>query len=355
MTQEREEGSKDAVGSLRSWAINCFMTSSYNLSVDKFIRCEWHIVWTHILSTPSYELTSYELSSYELTSYELVFLPSSRSPSTGPPRTLILLRLFEPSSSIWVALCLPVHTRKTQYKTVYACRSSVGTRHRAQPTHRYPPHGSFPCANTTLSRHSKQSDLLKVGKETWARRTTFQVTFDGWAQVLFGIENWLFIKWCPEIIHSKLNVVHNSKLNVDIIDLNFHSDDSNFTKTHQLLYVSVSPKVSGRLGLDGENIFCTVLFCSGESLFRQLSWSACQGMKMHTKCGLFFLFCCYAATHLALQIHQERTQVCTVSIFFLLLCRHTARRLGNSSVFSSIRVFLLLLFIIGTWFSHELT
>jgi len=60
--------------------------------------------------------------------------------------------------------------------------------------------------------------------------------------------------------NSKLNVVHNSKLNVGIMDSNFHSEDSNFTNMHQLQYVSVSSKVPGQLGFDEEKVCCTVLF-----------------------------------------------------------------------------------------------
>ena len=63
-----------------------------------------------------------------------------------------------------------------------------------------------------------------------------------------------------EITDFRLNDVHNSKLNVRIIDSNFHSDDSNFTKMHPLQYVSVSSKVPGQLGFDEEKVCCTVLF-----------------------------------------------------------------------------------------------
>jgi len=118
------------------------------LLYDKFIRCECRLP-------------------------PLLSLPLNRIPTYTYPRppapfwTLFFL---------WGGLCLPVHTRKTQYKTVHAYRSEVGTRHRTQSTHSYPPRGSFPCVNTKFSRHWKQSDLLKVGKETSGRRTTFQVT-----------------------------------------------------------------------------------------------------------------------------------------------------------------------------------
>ena len=83
------------------------------------------------------------------------------------------------------------------------------------------------------------------------------------------------------------NVVHNSKLNVGMIDSNFHSEDSNFrfTTTQKLQYVSVSFKVPGHLGLDWEKVCCTVLFYLGEELHRQLSRSAGQGMRTLTKCG----------------------------------------------------------------------
>jgi len=62
--------------------------------------------------------------------------------------------------------------------------------------------------------------------------------------------------------NSRLDVVNNSKLDVGIIDStgNFHSDYSNFTKTHQLQYVSVSSKVPGCLGLDLEKVSCTGFF-----------------------------------------------------------------------------------------------
>ena len=35
----------------------------------------------------------------------------------------------------------------------------------------------------------------------------FSAHFDGLDQLLLGIGNYLFIKWCPGIINSKLNVV----------------------------------------------------------------------------------------------------------------------------------------------------
>jgi len=119
--------------------------------------------------------------------------------------------------------------------------------------------------------------------------------------------------------NSKLNVVHNSKLNVGIIDSNFHSEDSNFANTHQLLYVSASFKC--RVNYDSMRrksvvLFCfenRVFICLGESIHRQLSRSAGQRTRTHTKCGTLVLFCCDAATQLALQLHQERIQVCAVS------------------------------------------
>jgi len=63
-------------------------------------------------------------------------------------------------------------------------------------------------------------------------------------------------------------------------------------------------------------LFCfesTVFMCLGESLRRQLSRSAGQRTRTHTQCGTLILFCCDAATQPALQLHEECTQVCTVS------------------------------------------
>jgi len=69
-------------------------------------------------------------------------------------------------------------------------------------------------------------------------------------------------------------------------------------------------------------LFCfesRVFICLGESLHRQLSRSAGQRTRTHTKCGTLVLFCCDATTQPALQLHQERTQVCTVSGNSLIL------------------------------------
>jgi len=134
----------------------------------------------------------------------------------------------------------------------------------------------------------------------------------------------LIIHWIvSEITDFRLNDVHNSKLNVRIIDSNFHSDDSNFTKMHPLQYVSVSSKVLGCPGLDLEKV-CCIFFLgrvdtanSPDPPVRAWAWE-----RIHSV-GLFFLFCCDTATQLALQLHQQRTQVYTVSV-------------------------------IGTWFPHEL-
>ena len=76
--------------------------------------------------------------------------------------------------------------------------------------------------------------------------------------------------------------------------------------------------------------YCIVLF--GKSLHHQLSRSTGQGMKTNTKCGtLCFLFCCEDTKQLVFQLHQKRTQVCTVSFWVLFLSfRYTTRTQSTS-------------------------
>ena len=112
------------------------------LLYDKFIQCEYRL--PPLLSLPLNRIPTYTYP--------------------GPPAPFCTLFF------LLGGLCLPVHTRKTQYKTVYTCRSQVGTRHRAQSTHSYPPRGSFPNVNqhhllTTLKTirpiKSRKRDIRK--------------------------------------------------------------------------------------------------------------------------------------------------------------------------------------------------
>ena len=94
--------------------------------------------------------------------------PSSHSPSTAPPRTSILLRLFEPSSFSWrqgrdaivccsVLQCVAVYCSVLQY--VESTASTPPIR----------PAGSLRWAHPTFSQHLKQSkfeDFCSV-KETY--------------------------------------------------------------------------------------------------------------------------------------------------------------------------------------------
>ena len=150
MTQERKEG-KDTVWSLRSWTIKCFMTSSYVVSV--------------------------------------VFLPSSRNPSTGPPRTPIILRLFQPTSSFWVDFVfLFTHKKNTvqdssclQVLSRYETQSAANT---PLPAPRFLPlcqHHIHMTLKTIRPIESRKRDVKK--------KHYFPGHFGGWDQVFFGIEN----------------------------------------------------------------------------------------------------------------------------------------------------------------------
>ena len=195
MTQARKEG-KEAVGSLRSWAINCCIIRSYYVSV-----------------------TSH---------------PSSRSPSTGPPRTPILLRYFEPSSSSWhpnfSSPPTPPAPRKRQY--MYAGLKKVRDTERSEHTVIHP---AVPSPLPTPSSHDTWNNPnfedLCSAKETYfctakslisiflvfrpiksrekdiRKKHYIPCNFDGLDQQIFGIRNELFIKWCPGIINPELNVV----------------------------------------------------------------------------------------------------------------------------------------------------
>jgi len=67
----------------------------------------------------------------------------------------------------------------------------------------------------------------------------------------------------------------------------------------------------------GQVLFCFVWV----SRYQQLSWSASQGKRTNTKCGTPFFCCCDDAKpwHWIFQLHQERSQVCTVSFFVLCI------------------------------------
>jgi len=96
----------------------------------------------------------------------VVFCPSSRSPSTRPPRTPILLRRFEPPSASWHPnwnfgwrCMLPAHTRNTDYKTGHTCTSEEGKRHSAYGTSAppFPP----PCPPHLLTTLGSQSEVWR--------------------------------------------------------------------------------------------------------------------------------------------------------------------------------------------------
>ena len=105
-------------------------------------------------------------SSYDLS---VVFLPSSRSPSTGSPRTPILLRLFEPSSSFWVD-CVFLFTHEKHSTRQYMLK--VLSRYKTQSA-----------ANTQLSaprflplcQHHKKIRPIKSRKRDIRKKNYFRL------------------------------------------------------------------------------------------------------------------------------------------------------------------------------------
>ena len=142
MTQlDTRKESKESVGSLRSWSINRCVISSCNVSVSSPPTLICWDPWVHL----------------------------SCNAFLNPPSLL-------PFG--WHCVFLS-HTRKTEYKTVYACSAGFKKVRDTECSERT---AICPAAPFLVSCTDKggprldQSDLWKVGKETSETRITFQFT-----------------------------------------------------------------------------------------------------------------------------------------------------------------------------------